>query len=258
MSSGAGHSAIAQAVFDAALAAVEPRDTVRRALRVGESRVGLGDATVELEEEGRVWLVGAGKAALGMAEAAADVLRDRLAGGCIVVPASPGIAPTFDAVPGIDLWTAAHPLPDAHSLAAAAAALRIARGAGEKDLVLCLLSGGASSLWSAPSAGLTLDDLRRTTQLLLHAGAAIEETNTVRRHLSRFAGGGLARAAMPARVATLAISDVLGNRSAPVRACPIRPPSPTRWKSSRGTTSRLPPRCGATSRLAPRVRAQRR
>lgn len=210
MSSGAGHAAAVRAVIAAALAAVEPRSTVRRALRPGESRLGLGDEMVTLPESGRIWLVGAGKAALGMTEAAEEVLRDRLAGGTIAVPRSPGRAPATDAIPGIDVWEAAHPLPDATGLAAAAEALRVARGAGENDLVLCLLSGGASSLWSAPAAGVTLGDLRSTTRLLLHAGAAIEEMNTVRRHLSRIAGGGLARAAAPARTATLAISDVLG------------------------------------------------
>lgn len=125
------------------------------------------------------------------------------------------------------LWEAAHPLPDAHGLAAATEALRLARGAGEGDLVLCLLSGGASALWPAPPEGISLGELRETTRALLRSGAPIEEVNAVRRHLSRIAGGWLAHAAFPARTIALVVSDVAGSApeaigSGPTAADPSR------------------------------------
>ncbi|HEV2150015.1 MAG TPA: DUF4147 domain-containing protein, partial [Longimicrobiaceae bacterium] len=145
------------------------------------------------------------------------------AGGTLTVPAG---APAPD-LPGVELWPASHPLPDTHGLAGAAAALETARAAGKGDLVLCLLSGGASALWPAPPAGVSLSDLAQTTERLLRAGAPIAETNVVRRHLSRIAGGGLARAAAPARLVTLAISDVVGSAPETIGSGPTVPDGTT-------------------------------
>ena len=141
-----------------------------------------------------------------MALAAGEVLGERIAGGTITT--KDGHAAE---VPGIEVWEAAHPVPDARGLAGAAEALACARRAGPRDLVLCLLSGGASALWPSPPKGVTLTDLRALTGRLLRAGATIRELNTVRKHLSRIGGGWLARAAYPARVVTLAVSDVVGS-----------------------------------------------
>jgi glycerate 2-kinase len=192
-------------ILAAALAAVEPRALVAAALVRSESGVRVGASLVPLGPRGRVLVVAAGKAAVGMALGARDALGERIATG--MASTIPALAA---AVPGMEVWPAAHPTPDSGSLAAAAEALRLARSAGRDDLVLCLLSGGASSLWSAPAAGLSLDHLGRTTSALLARGAPIHEVNTVRKHLSGLAGGWLARAAAPARLATLAISDVVG------------------------------------------------
>jgi glycerate 2-kinase len=197
-----------QSILAAALRAADPRAAVRSALEWrdgvltvtggGEARTGPG---------GRVWVVGAGKAAAGMALGALDVLGDAVAGGAVTVPHGP--APVLPAA--IDVWQAAHPEPDAHGLAGAVAALDVARGAGEGDVVLCLLSGGASSLWPAPPAAVSLSDLRATTRALLRASVPIAEVNAVRKHLSRIAGGHLALAVAPARLVTLAVSDVVGS-----------------------------------------------
>lgn len=197
--------AVAEAIRRAALAAVDPADAVLRAARLrGESLI-IGDETFRLDRLSRIWILAAGKAARGMAAAALDLLGRTVFGGSVVVP--DGLGGPLD---GLDLWEAAHPIPDVRGLAAAAEALGIARRAAADDLVLCLLSGGASALWTAPVPGVTLDELRGVTEALLRAGAPIESVNLVRRHLSRIGGGGLARAAAPARVTTLAISDVLG------------------------------------------------
>lgn len=194
----------ARRILDAAVAAADPRAAVLRALRRDGDTLHVADETVEL---GRVRVVGAGKAAAAMTRGALEVLGDRVEGGAVSVPHGSRVE-----LPGIDVWEAAHPVPDTHGLAAAVAALRVARSAGEHDLVLCLLSGGASALWPCPPAGVGLSELREVTGALLRAGAGIGEINAVRKHLSRIAGGGLARAAYPARVLTLALSDVVGSR----------------------------------------------
>lgn len=180
-------------ILGAALAAIHGRAAVRRALSQDKSSE-------------RIWLVGVGKAACGMAQGALDVLGTQVCGGTVTTKESHALP-----LPGIIVQEASHPLPDARGIAGADAALRLAESATGGDLVLCLLSGGASALWPAPPTGVTLEDLRATTDALLRAGAPIQELNAVRKHLSRIAGGQLARAAFPARVLTLAISDVVGS-----------------------------------------------
>lgn len=207
-----------QEILDAALAAVEPRAATVRALR------GHRDLIAPREAE-RLWLVGAGKAAAGMAAGAREVLGG--AGGSIAVPA--GTRPPDLA--GLTVWEAGHPLPTAHSLAAGADALAVARAAGPGDLVLCLLSGGASAMWACPPPEVTLTELIATTRALLGAGAPIDQINTVRRHLSRIGGGGLARAAAPARVVTLAVSDVIGSPLDAIGSGPAVP-DPTTFRDA--------------------------
>src|SRR4029434_1458179 len=106
---------------------------------------------------------------------------------------------------------AGHPVPDARGLSAASEIESMLRGLGREDLLLVLLSGGASALLPAPAPGLSLEDKAAVTSQLLRAGATIRELNTVRKHLSRLKGGGLARAAAPARLVALALSDVVGD-----------------------------------------------
>ncbi|HEX9938574.1 MAG TPA: DUF4147 domain-containing protein [Longimicrobium sp.] len=196
----------ARRILDAAIAAADPRAAVRGALRMD------GDALMVADEErvaldvGGLWVIGAGKAAVGMALGARDVLGGRITGGTVATRDGYG-----GEVPGIYVWEAAHPVPDTRGLAAAADALACARAARERDVVLCLLSGGGSALWPAPVSGVSLTELRALTDALLRAGATIREINTVRKHLSRIGGGWLAREAYPARVVTLVVSDVVGS-----------------------------------------------
>lgn len=167
-----------------------------------------------------------------MAAGVLELMGERVVGGVITVPDGLGRP-----LRGIDVWEAAHPVPDARGLAGAAEALAFARSAGRDDLVLCVLSGGASSLWPAPPDGVTLGDLREVTGRLLAAGAPINDINTVRRHLSRIAGGGLARAADPARVLTLAISDVVSGPAHAIGSGPTLP-DPSTYADALGVLSR--------------------
>jgi hydroxypyruvate reductase len=155
---------------------------------------------------GRTILLAPGKAAVGMACAVERCWERPLEGLAVAPHGSPG------GLERVALVTAGHPLPDAASVAAAARMLALAQEAGPEDLVLVLLSGGASALACLPGEGLTLEEKRRVTRGLIRCGAPIGEVNAVRRHLSRFKGGRLALAAAPARLVTLAISDVMGDR----------------------------------------------
>ena len=172
---------------------------------------------------GRLILLAAGKAAGSMIEAAErhylDALefpRDRLDG---VAVARHGYGRPTRAVAMIE---AGHPIPDEAGLKSAQRALALAEGAGAEDVVLALMSGGASANWIAP-AGITFAEKQAVTRALLRSGAGIGEINTVRKHLSAIKGGRLARAAYPARVVTLAISDVPGDDPAVIGSGPTVP-----------------------------------
>ena len=175
---------------------MDPARIVEEALRRSCPRTASG---------GRISVVAVGKAAAAMACAAEDALGDTL-GPSLAVGVAGGRRPRR-----IPLHAAGHPLPDRRGLRAAQRVERLAAGLGPRDLLLVLLSGGASALLPAPAAGLRLSDKVATTRLLLRAGADIRELNAVRKHLSRLKGGGLARLTAPARVVCLALSDVVGD-----------------------------------------------
>ncbi|MFN3856823.1 MAG: glycerate kinase [Caulobacter sp.] len=154
---------------------------------------------------GRTVVVGAGKAAAAMARAVEDHWREPLS-GLVVTRYGHGLA-----CDRIEVVEAAHPVSDAAGIEAARSILERVRGLTRDDLVLCLLSGGGSALLVAPAPGLTLADKQAVTRALLASGAPISEINAVRRRLSAIKGGRLALAVGPARLATLAISDVPGD-----------------------------------------------
>ncbi len=156
----------------------------------------------------RVRLVAVGKAAAGMAEALAPRLGPGLEEILVVLPR--GAAPPD--LPGAEVYQGSHPVPDESSLTAGVRLLGSTDGLGPGDTLVVALSGGASSLAVAPADGLTLGDIQATGRLLLRSGATIAETNAVRKHLSRTKGGRLAARAQPARVITLLLSDVVGDR----------------------------------------------
>ena len=176
--------------FRAGLAGVEPESaTIRAAKRV------------DVRHARRVIAIAAGKASLPMARGLAAAVD--IADGVIVAP-DHGEAP-------LPLSVGGHPVPNEGSAAGALRALELASSAGPDDVVVCLISGGASALLAAPARGLDLDDLRETNQVLLECGTEIVETNTVRKHLSAIKGGWLAAAAGRSRLVTLVLSDVVGD-----------------------------------------------
>ncbi len=224
------------ALYGAAIGAADPAAAVRRALGEEDVRLALDCSP---QDVGRLLLVAAGKAARGMAGAAAlslapipaipaiPAIPRKISGGVVVSPHGAPPAAGADALPPTVAWLeGAHPIPDPGSLAAGAAVRRLLEGASERDTVLVLLSGGASAVLEDLPDDLSLESLRRTTEALQHAGADVLALNAVRRALSRIKGGGLARWAAPARVVTLALSDVVGDRPEAIGSGPTVP-SPT-------------------------------
>ncbi len=195
-----------RAIVDAALAAVEPGAAVRGHLSMDEGAIVAGGVTFRRDEADRIVVVGAGKAGVPMSRAVEAVLGDRIYAGDVVVPH--GQAADLET---IQIHEAGHPLPDHSGVEAGHAVIDALAGVDDKTLVICLISGGGSALLVCPAEGVTLEDLQATNQALLACGATIVEINTLRKHLSAVKGGQLARAAAPARVLTLILSDVVGD-----------------------------------------------
>lgn len=208
-------------IREAALRAVDPARLVREQLRVAEGRLWIGENEWDLAELHDIRVIAAGKAAVPMAQAAGECLGASLTAGVLVTKthhAAGHVLPD-----GFQVFEAGHPTPDMNGVRAAHAALRLLEDLTTRDLVLVLLSGGASALLPAPVEPLVLADLQAVTSLLLRSGAPIGELNAVRKHLSRLAGGQLARLAAPAAVVTLILSDVIGDPLDVIASGPTAP-----------------------------------
>ncbi|HZD05044.1 MAG TPA: DUF4147 domain-containing protein, partial [Longimicrobiales bacterium] len=201
-------------VIRAALAAANPEALVAEALEADPPRPDPG---------GRLLVLAVGKAAPGMLRGAARVLGERARRDLAVVPR--GLEAAVPA--GARTHGAGHPLPDDAGVAAARQVQATLRGLGSRDRLLLLLSGGGSALLTLPAEPVGLQDLRRVTGALLQAGADIGELNAVRKHLEVLKGGGLARAAAPAPVRALVLSDVVGDRLEVIASGPVSPDSST-------------------------------
>ncbi len=209
---------VAREVWEAALAAGDVDPLVRRALGGDGTVLVAGPLRVDLATTPRVLVLGAGKAGGSMARTVEAILGDRVSDGLVVV--KDGYARKTARVRVVE---ASHPVPDQRGQDAAEALLGLAASAGRDDLLIFLISGGGSALLPAPAPPVTLAEKRQVTRLLLAAGADITELNTVRKHLSLVKGGQLARAAAPATVLTLALSDVIGNAIDVIASGPTAP-----------------------------------
>ena len=201
-------------IWQAGVEAVRSERLVRRALRIENSTLVVGDQRLELASIGRIAVVGAGKASGGMAAAVEEVLgprllEEKLVAGWVNVPA--------DCVRQLSCIRlhAARPAgvnePTPQGAAGSREILRIVQSLEVEDLCLCLISGGGSALMPCSVEAITLEDKLAVTRHLSAAGANIEQLNTVRKQLSRIKGGGLMRACRAGRLASLIISDVLGD-----------------------------------------------
>jgi hydroxypyruvate reductase len=222
--------------FRGAVAAVDPARLVASALRVEGDAVVLDApgvrAAMPLSSLRKIHLVGAGKAGRAMGEVALAALGKRVAGGVIAVPrgAEGQSGPLRFAAAG-------HPVPDIFSLAAAREILSLLERSGKGDLVVALVSGGGSAMLSAPAEGITMEEKAETIRLLLRGGADITSFNAVRKHLSEVKGGLLARAAKPATVWALLLSDVAGDDPSVIASGPFSP-DPTTYADAIGVLER--------------------
>ncbi|MFB3889043.1 MAG: glycerate kinase [Candidatus Bathyarchaeia archaeon] len=198
--------AIALRSLEYALNAVNPKKLLQSKLSLSGGALRVEDFCFELQKFRRVYVVGGGKAAGQMAEGLEEILGNYITAGIVNVPHG-----SEHKARVIELHGTSHPVPDEAGVDGVRRMMEIADQAGEDDLVICLLSGGGSSLMPLPREGLSLEDKKATTAALLRSGASIGEINVVRKHLSAFKGGWLAKTAYPATVLNLVLSDVVGD-----------------------------------------------
>ena len=211
-----------QAIFQAALQAVDPGEGIRAHVQREGNQLHVADRTYDLSQYDALYLIGMGKAGAAMAIAVEKMLGDRLRGGHVIVKYGHG-GPVAHAT----LHEADHPIPDEAGVRATRTLLDFVDGRGPRELVICLISGGGSALSPAPVEGITLAEKQEVTRLLLACGATIHEINALRKHISQIKGGQLARLASPATLITLVLSDVVGDSLDVIASGPTVPDTST-------------------------------
>ena len=209
-------------IVDRTLQAVSPDPAMRKALQLDGTRLIVGRNEYDLTRYERIFVIGAGKASAAMAETLEDMLGDMLHGGIVVTKYEHALN-----LKKTQVLESNHPVPDLAGERAAKELLSIAKGVTENDLVFCLLSGGASAIVPAPRHPVTLEIKQAVTRKLLECGATINEINAIRKHLSEFKGGQLAKALEPSTVVTLIISDVVGDHLDVIGSGPTAPDAST-------------------------------
>lgn len=208
--------ALALDCIEAGIEAATPLQVLREQVTLDGDLFSVGEATYDLGGYESVVILGGGKAADVIARELERILAGRLENG-LVVSTDPVETDTVDVVEG------AHPIPDENGREGARRLLAKAREQDERVLVLVPVTGGGSALLPLPAGDVSLSDLQAVTEALVESGAAIEEINAVRKHLSDIKGGGLARAAAPATVVGLLLSDVVGDDPGVVASGPTAP-----------------------------------
>jgi glycerate-2-kinase len=218
-------SRLALAALEAAVESVMPDALVKRAVKFDEglSVRDIHGKTVKLRKFDRVYIVGAGKAAAGMASALHSILHKRVADGAITVPYG-----VDEKIRGTSVTQASHPVPDRSGAEGTGKILNVLKKAGQGDVVFVLISGGGSALMPLPAAGVSLADKQKITNLLLRSGASIHEMNAVRKHLSAVKGGQLLRHVdSSCTVVSLILSDVVGDDLGVIASGPTSPDGST-------------------------------
>lgn len=216
----------ANTILTAAIDAVKPLQLIKNQIRLLDSILHIKEKQIDLSQYRNIYIIGAGKASAFMAESLEEVLGDRVTSGAVVVKYDHG-APCQRT----KILEGGHPIIDENGLAGTEQILTLVKEAGAKDLIFCLISGGGSALLEKLPGGISLSDLQKTFKLLLDCGAAIEEINTVRKHLSLVKGGQLARAIAPATCIALIISDVIGDPVESIASGPTAP-DPTTFRQT--------------------------
>jgi glycerate-2-kinase len=214
--------ALALKSLEYTLNAVDPKQLMKSKLLLKNSILKINGYSFDLKKFKNVYVVGGGKASGSMAETLEQNLGKHITNGIVNIPHSSKRKTGI-----IKFHEASHPIPDEAGVEGARRMLKIAEQAKKEDLVICLISGGGSSLMPLPRGGITIDDKRKITDALLKCGATINEVNTVRKHISDFKGGWLAEKAYPATVLNLILSDVVGDPLDFIASGPTVPDSTT-------------------------------
>lgn len=246
----------AKQIYNKAIEAVKPDQLIERKINLDNHILNIDNYSFDLRKFERIYVIGAGKASALMAEKLEQVLDSRLFNG--VVSVKYGYAVTCQK---IRILEAGHPVIDQNTLNATEQMLQILKDVSEKDLVLCLLSGGGSALLESLPKNISLSHLQKVFEMLLSSGSNIEEINSVRKHLSLVKGGQLARAIYPATCLSFILSDVIGNPLDAIASGPTSPdpttfqdawkvlekynllndlPSPVKNHLSQGTQNKIP------------------
>ncbi len=208
--------------LESALNAVDPKRILKSKLLLKNDTLQANEYCFDLRQLSNVYVIGGGKAGGAMAEVVEQILGKHITGGLVNVPHGDKHRTKI-----VKLHGASHPVPDEAGVEGTRCMLDIVEKAGKDDLIICLISGGGSSLMPLPRGGISISDKRELTNLLLKSGATINEINTVRKHISNFKGGWLAKKAFPAKVLNLILSDVVGDPLDFIASGPTVPDSTT-------------------------------
>ncbi len=209
---------IAVDIFLSGVESVKPDNLINRFVSVSDDILRIENLLFELSELKNIYVVGAGKASALMAQATESILKSKITAGHIVTKYHHSVPLKY-----IKITEAGHPVPDENGIFGTEQILSIVQNAGKDDLVICLISGGGSALLADVPDGCTLADLKSLNSILLKSGATINEMNCIRKHLSNVKGGQLAKAASPARVVSLILSDVIGDPLDVIASGPTAP-----------------------------------
>jgi glycerate 2-kinase len=210
--------AIALECVERAINAADPKQLVKGKLRVDNCHLEVEGFSFDLSKLRHVYVVGGGKAGTKMAQAIEEALGSHVTAGIVNIPYG-----TFQKTNVIELNEVNHPIPDQAGVNGALRIMALAKKAEKDDLIICLISGGGSSLMPLPIEGISLEDKQAITSMLLKSGAPINEINCVRKHLSALKGGWLAKKAYPATVLNLILSDVMGDPLDSIASGPTLP-----------------------------------
>ena len=211
-------------ILSASLQAVEPGQAVRRFAHLEGDILHIAEKPYPLDSLERVTVLGLGKATQAMAESFLDILPPHVPTRGLLIPKQAFSYPAA----GFEVCAGGHPVPNGNSLLAGGKALELVSSLTERDLLICLISGGGSALMTSPHPKIGLENMQALTKALLSCGARIDEINTLRRHLDRVKGGRIAESAVPARVAGLILSDVVGNSLEAIASGPTAPDPTTK------------------------------
>ena len=218
-----------RALISKALRDFNGAELIRRVARIRDGYLHIKGRKLNLGRFRNIYVVGFGKASGEMAMAIEDLMGSYITDGLVITPME--TVHKYTKLRHIRVKGGHHPYPTRENVEAATELFNLVTNAGEKDLILCLISGGGSALLTYPAEGISLDEVRLVTKLIMEAGGDIYELNTVRKHISRVKGGMLARAAYPASIYSLIISDVVGDDLSTIASGPTSP-DPTTFRDA--------------------------